>query len=195
MYKLSFYCLIISIFFLSCDNSSSIIDPFCKETKWFETAGNFEREDEILMSLSAQLLLDTSLQAYKDQNTIVSFAIDHSLDIQKTTSGLYYVLLSEGEGELADWGDYVSAHYRGYFLNGETFDSSCKKNEPLSFYIGNMITGWNEGLQILKPGGKVLLLIPSRLAYGEEGLKDAKGNYLVPQNEVLAFDVELVEIL
>ena len=147
------------------------------------------------MSLSGHLLLDTSLQAYKDQNEIVSFAIDHSLDIQKTASGLYYVVIAEGEGELADWGDYVSAHYRGYFLDGKTFDSSCKNNEPLSFYIGNMIPGWNEGLQLLRPGGKILLLVPSRLAYGEEGLKDGKGSYLVPKNEVLVFDVKLEDIL
>ena len=64
----------------------------------------------------------------------------------------------------------------------------------MEFYIGNMIDGWNEGLQLLRPGGRVKFLVPSHLAYKEEGVKDSKGNVLVPPNAVLAFDLEVLEV-
>lgn len=64
----------------------------------------------------------------------------------------------------------------------------------MDFYIGNMIPGWNEGLQLLKVGGKARFLVPSHLGYGEEGFKDGEA-YLVPPNRVLVFELEVLKKL
>jgi FKBP-type peptidyl-prolyl cis-trans isomerase len=147
------------------------------------------------MQLSPYLIGDPSSLAEKEQNTIINYAIDRLIPIKKSDTGLFYQVLEPGEGDFLKWGDYVSAHYKGYFLDGQIFDSSYRRDQPLEFYIGNMVPGWNEGLQLLKPGGKILLLLPSALAYGEKGFPDGKEGYLVPPNQILAFEVEVLEKL
>ena len=150
-------------------------------------------EDALILRLSPDLVADPQSQAGTDRNLIINYAIDELLEVQATPSGLYYRILEVGEGAPLEWGDRLRVHYRGYFLDGREFDSSYSRDEPLEFYIGNMIAGWNEGLQLLRPGGKALLLIPSELAYGSEGLQDSKGKYLVPPDKVLAFEIEVLE--
>jgi FKBP-type peptidyl-prolyl cis-trans isomerase FkpA len=152
-------------------------------------------EDAVVLQLSGYLLAKPQGQAETDQNEIANYAIENVLPLERTASGLFYQILQPGQGELLEWGDYLRAHYRGYFLDGQVFDSSYRRNKPLEFYLGNMIAGWNEGLQLLRPGGKIRLLVPSSLAYGEQGLPDGKGGFLVPPNAVLAFEVEVLEKL
>lgn len=149
-------------------------------------------EDQLILRLSADLVAEPQTQAEQDRNAIINYAIDNVLDVQSTSSQLYYWVLKEGKGEFVKWGDRIQANYKGYFLNGKVFDSTTGRN-PLEFYVGNMIDGWNEGLEKVKPGGKILLLIPSHLGYGEEGLKDGKGKVIVPPNEVLVFEIEVLE--
>jgi FKBP-type peptidyl-prolyl cis-trans isomerase len=76
-------------------------------------------------------------------------------------------------------------------LNGQVFDSSFQRNEPISFQlgVGQVIPGWDEGIQLLRVGDKARLVIPSELAYGSAG---AGG--VIPPNATLLFDVELVEV-
>ncbi len=106
-----------------------------------------------------------------------------------TASGLHYIVEKEGEGsDKPVAGQTISCHYKGTFLNGEEFDSSYKRGEPLSFSIGGVIEGWNEALQDMKKGEKRILLIPSYLAYGERG---AGG--IIPPNTPLVFEVELLD--
>lgn len=152
-----------------------------------------EEEDVLMLKLSADLIATPSTQAEVDQNTIVNYAIDQLLDVQRTSTGLYYAIKDSGAGELLAWGDRVAVHYQGKFPEGNIFDSSYRRKEPLTFYIGNMIDGWNEGLQLLRPGGKAVLLVPGHLGYGEEGLKLGEEKYLVPPNQVLIFDLEVLE--
>ena len=75
------------------------------------------------------------------------------------------------------------------------FDSSYRRDKPLRFYIGNMIPGWNEGLQLIAPGGRIQLFVPSALGYGEKGLPDGKDGFLVPPDTPLVFEVEVIEIV
>ena len=152
-------------------------------------------EDELILRLSGDLVANPQTQAETDQNAIVNYAIDEFLDVQRTSSGLYYQILEEGEGDLLAWADRVRAHYRGYFLDGKEFDSSYRRDKPMEFYIGNVVPGWNEGLQLLRPEGKARLLIPSHLGYGEEGLKDSRERYIVPPNKVLIFELEVLKKL
>ncbi|MCB0631757.1 MAG: FKBP-type peptidyl-prolyl cis-trans isomerase [Saprospiraceae bacterium] len=152
-------------------------------------------EDEIILQLSAHLVANPENQNERDQNAIVDYAIEQLLPLERTPSGLFYYIQEPGEGELLKWADYIKVDYQGYFLDGKVFDDTRKRGKPLQFYIGNMIKGWNEGLQLVAPGGRILLAVPSALAYGKDGLPDGKGGLLVPENTPLVFEVEVLEKL
>ncbi|WP_083937351.1 FKBP-type peptidyl-prolyl cis-trans isomerase [Lewinella cohaerens] len=149
-------------------------------------------EDDLLLRLSAYLSTDTSRVA-REQNEIVDYAIENLLDVQVSNSGLFYGVRQEGGGEAISWGDYLKVHYKGYLLDGTVFADSREQDRPLSFYVGNMIPAWNEGLTYIKVGGKLLLLVPSHLGYGADGLKTSKGRVIVPPYQILAFEVEVLE--
>jgi peptidyl-prolyl cis-trans isomerase A (cyclophilin A) len=109
----------------------------------------------------------------------------------ETASGLRYQILQEGNGKQATKGATVSVHYKGQLLNGTVFDSSYKRKQPIDFTIGvgQVIAGWDEGIQLLKVGDKARMVIPSNLAYGEAG---AGG--VIPPDATLIFDVELMDV-
>ncbi len=109
----------------------------------------------------------------------------------ETPSGLRYKILQNGDGKQATKGAMVSVHYKGQLLDGTVFDSSYKRKQPIDFAIGvgQVIAGWDEGIQLLKVGDKARLVIPSDLAYGSQG---AGG--VIPPNATLIFDVELMDV-
>ena len=109
----------------------------------------------------------------------------------KTASGLDYVETREGAGDQAQPGKMVSVHYTGKFPDGRVFDSSYSRGEPIQFQLGagRVIKGWDEGIALMKVGGKAELTIPPHLAYGERG---AGG--VIPPNATLVFEVELVSV-
>ncbi len=109
----------------------------------------------------------------------------------ETNSGLRYKILQEGNGKQATKGATVSVHYKGQLLDGTIFDSSYKRKQPIDFAIGvgQVIPGWDEGIQLLKVGDKARLIIPSNLAYGSSG---AGG--VIPPDATLIFDVELMDV-
>lgn len=109
----------------------------------------------------------------------------------ETPSGLRYKILQEGSGKKAVKGSMVSVHYKGQLLNGQVFDSSYQRKQPIDFTlgIGQVIPGWDEGIQLLKVGDKARLVIPSDLAYGSRG---AGG--VIPPDATLIFDVELMNV-
>lgn len=151
-------------------------------------------QDALIQKLSSALSSDTGRVA-AEQNTIVNHAIDQSLDLEVTRSGLFYQIETPGDGPRLKWADYVKVHYKGSFLDGRVFDSSYKRGEPIQFYVGNMITAWNEGLQLLSPGAKARFITPSHLAYGEKGFLIGQGDTLVPAHTILVFDLEVIELL
>ncbi len=112
-----------------------------------------------------------------------------SASMKKTDSGLFYTIEKEGEGQNPKPTDQVTVHYTGRFLDGKVFDSSVERGQPATFGLNQVIKGWTEGLQLIKPGGKVKLLIPPALAYGEQGYPGA-----IPPSSWLEFDVELIKI-
>ena len=107
-----------------------------------------------------------------------------------TSSGLQYRILNEGSGDDSPGPEsVVSVHYRGKLTNGLEFDSSYKKNQPVSFPVNGVIRGWTEALQLMKEGDKWELIIPPDLGYGSKGA----GN-IIPPDSTLIFEVELIEI-
>ncbi len=106
-----------------------------------------------------------------------------------TESGLQYKVLEAGDGESPGPADVATVHYRGTLIDGTQFDSSYDRGEPATFPVGGVIAGWTEALQLMKPGAKWQLFIPSELAYGERGAGQAIG-----PNATLLFDVELISV-
>ncbi|HUH50764.1 MAG TPA: peptidylprolyl isomerase [Flavobacterium sp.] len=109
----------------------------------------------------------------------------------KTDSGLFYKIIEKGNGAKAQKGKTVSVHYTGALENGDVFDSSYKRNEPIDFVLGTgqVISGWDEGISLLNVGDKARFVIPSNLGYGSRG---AGG--VIPPNAILVFDVELKNV-
>ncbi|MEO2051336.1 MAG: peptidylprolyl isomerase [Allomuricauda sp.] len=109
----------------------------------------------------------------------------------KTNSGLRYKIIQKGSGPKAEKGKTVSVHYEGALDNGQVFDSSYKRNQPIDFTlgIGQVIPGWDEGIGLLQVGDKARFVIPSHLAYGSTG---AGG--VIPPNATLIFDVKLMGV-
>lgn len=105
-----------------------------------------------------------------------------------TASGLQYKVLSEGAGDSPKANDQVTVHYKGTLLDGTEFDSSYKRGQPATFGVGQVIKGWTEALQLMKPGAKWQLFIPPELAYGEAGRPG------IPPNSLLQFEVELISV-
>ena len=114
---------------------------------------------------------------------------NHSKEgVQITDSGLQYKVLEMGDGATPSATDKVKVHYRGTLLNGEEFDSSYTRGEPISFQLNQVIPGWTEGVQLMPVGSKFMFYIPPDLAYGPAG-----GGPIGP-NATLIFQVELLGI-
>ncbi len=110
---------------------------------------------------------------------------------QKTESGLRYQIIQKGNGKQAEKGKKVSVHYQGALDNGQVFDSSYKRKQPIDFQlgVGQVIEGWDEGIALLQVGDKARFVIPSYLGYGSRG---AGG--VIPPDATLVFDVELMDV-
>jgi FKBP-type peptidyl-prolyl cis-trans isomerase FkpA len=106
-----------------------------------------------------------------------------------TASGLQYEDITIGSGATAKAGNLVSVHYTGWLTDGKKFDSSKDRNEPFDFNLGagQVIKGWDEGVQGMQVGGVRKLTIPAALGYGARG---AGG--VIPPNATLIFEVEFL---
>ena len=105
--------------------------------------------------------------------------------VKTTASGLQYKVIEPGTGKTPAATDRVTVNYRGTLTNGNEFDSSYKRGEPTSFALNGVIKGWTEGLQLVREGGKIQLVIPPELAYGARGPL---------AHRTLVFDVELIAV-
>lgn len=110
-------------------------------------------------------------------------------EVIETASGLQYEVLVQGNGpKPSSARAKVLTHYHGTTIDGVVFDSSVLRNEPISFGLNQVITGWTEGLQLMPTGSKYKLFLPYHLAYGERG-----AGADIPGGATLIFEVELLE--
>ena len=110
-------------------------------------------------------------------------------EVKTTESGLQYIIVKEGEGDMPTARDRVVVHYEGRLPDGEKFDSSYERGMPAVFGVTQVISGWTEGLQYVSEGGMIELWVPSYLGYGEQGSPGS-----IPPHSNLSFIVELVRV-
>lgn len=107
-----------------------------------------------------------------------------------TASGLQYEVIKEGTGRQPKASDTVRCHYEGTLIDGTVFDSSYRRNQPAEFGLRQVISGWTEGVQLMKEGAVYKFYIPYNLAYGERG-----AGADIPPYAALIFTVELIKVL
>jgi FKBP-type peptidyl-prolyl cis-trans isomerase len=176
-------------------NLSLIVKIYNVQTKAEKMAEM--REEEIKMKKEQEKTIkEMEKQKPIDDQLIKDYLKKENLKAEKTASGLYYIIEKKGTGDKATAGDVVKVNYTGKLLDGTKFDSNVdplfNHVTPLEFQvgIGQVISGWDEGLQLLTKGTKAKFIIPSGLAYGNR----SAGNIIKPFS-ILVFDVELLEII
>lgn len=147
----------------------------------FQTAEAYQAERMKKMEAERQLAKE-KLDAYIAAQNITQQPIE---------SGLYYLETLKGKGPQAKSGQKVKVHYKGTLTDGTKFDSSFDRGEPIEFVLGQgrVIKGWDEGIAMMRKGGKATLVIPYQLGYGERGVGS------IPAFSPLVFEVELVDII
>jgi len=145
----------------------------------------------LFISLISIFLFSCNAKEKQEDEERQAYLTANNITVEPTESGLYYIETLEGFGIQPKIFSTVTVHYEGRLLNGEVFDSSYERGEPITFTlgIGQVIAGWDEGIAYMKKGGKATFVIPSNLAYG------ANGNNAIPGYSSLVFDVELIDVV
>ncbi len=154
-------------------------------------------DDEINAALQ-QLQVDMQNRRIAERNAMIEknsaeglafqAAYQQQSGVTTLPSGLQYRVLTPGTGDRPKSTDTVVAHYHGTLINGEIFDSSIDRGEPVTFPLSEVIDGWSEALQKMQVGDKWEVVLPPELAYGSEGTRT------IPPGSTLKFEVELLEI-
>lgn len=124
---------------------------------------------------------NSNFQSTVDHERIATYVKAHDLQGQYTASGIFYVIETAGSSQHPTISSKVTVDYKGTLLDGTVFD----QQSGVSFYLSQVIKGWQEGIPLIGSGGKILLIIPSGLGYG------SKQQGSIPANSVLIFDVTL----
>ncbi|MFH0999752.1 MAG: FKBP-type peptidyl-prolyl cis-trans isomerase [Bacteroidota bacterium] len=150
-----------------------------------------ENDAEVEKKQKEELAVKESLKL-KEPSLIAKYIADNNITVKPTESGLYFISTTEGTGENPVSGNKVKVHYTGTLLDGTKFDSSVDRGQPFEFILGQgqVIKGWDEGISMLKVGGKATLILPSSIAYG-----DRQAGAVITPFSPLKFEVELLEII
>ena len=121
---------------------------------------------------------------------IERYLAENNIEAETDESGIRYTIKEQGTGDKAKFGATVSVKYTGYFLDGTTFDTNVGK-DSFEFVIGQgkVVQGWEIAFKLFNKGTDATIYIPSRYGYG------SNGNFAIPANSVLVFDVRVIDIL
>jgi FKBP-type peptidyl-prolyl cis-trans isomerase len=174
--------------------AGQIVPPFTPLFYEVELTGMMSKEqfDKKQADIEAKKQTDAAMKEQQESVNLQKYLKDNNIKGETKPSGLIYVETTAGTGKSPVSGKKVKVHYTGKLLDGTKFDSSVDRNEPFEFTIGQgqVIPGWDEGISLMKEGGKATLIIPSKLGYGSRG---ASG--VIPPFASLVFDVELLEVI
>ena len=136
-----------------------------------------------------QLQIDYPEESARAAKDLTKYLAKNNIVAEPTASGLYYVVTEPGNGEKPEVGKPVTMHYTGKLIDGTVFDSSVERNQPFQFIlgVGQVIPGWDEGVQLMTKGEKGILYIPYYLGYGERDMGE------IPPFSNLIFEVELID--
>jgi FKBP-type peptidyl-prolyl cis-trans isomerase len=131
------------------------------------------------------------MESKENQDKAVSFydQLRKNPNIKETASGLFYEILEPGKGKFPTVKDAVKVHYEGRLIDNTVFDSSYNRGQPATFGLQAVIPGFQEGLQLINPEGKIRLYIPPQLGYGNRRLPN------IPAGSILIFDIELLAVV
>lgn len=133
-------------------------------------------------------LIDPVEQLKLERELILDYSNERALETKETASGLHYIIEEIGEGKDHPTKDSkISVYYKGSFIDDMEFDAWLRPNTPVDLDLDQLISAWQEGIPLMKKGGKIKLLVPSALAYGTTGKSG------IPPNTILVFDIELLD--
>ncbi|MCB1104919.1 MAG: FKBP-type peptidyl-prolyl cis-trans isomerase [Opitutaceae bacterium] len=139
------------------------------------------------------LLLPCALQAQREKlpPEDLDWVEKNFPDAKKSNTGIRYIEIEQGSGETAKRGDMVSMLYIGRFINGDSFDQRIDPAKPFQFRLGRgkVIQGWDQIIQLMRPGDKWLVIIPPELAYGTRGQAPR-----IPPDTTLVFTMHLLSV-
>lgn len=147
-----------------------------------------EKEANMYLSQVQKELKEKSVRRYREENEAFLEENAKADGVKVLPSGLQYKVLVQGDGPVPAVTDRVKVHYRGMTIDGEEFDSSYKRNSPMTFSPGQVIKGWTEALTMMPVGSKWVLYIPQELGYG------ARDTGPIKAYSTLIFEVELLGI-
>lgn len=142
-----------------------------------------------VMENTARAKSTNAAKAEKEKGRQFLLQNEKKAGVTKTASGLQYEILAAGTGPKPTSKDTILVHYAGKLINGNEFDSSYKRGQPISIPVSGVIPGWTEAVQLMPTGSKWRLFIPSGLGYGDSGAGPD-----IPGGSTLIFEVELLEI-
>lgn len=147
----------------------------------------------IVLALCAVLLVPLALHAQREKlpPDDYDFVMKKWPDAKISNTGIRYVVEKQGSGPLVNPGDLVMVNYTGMLLNGKVFDQNHDRVKPFTFRVdrSEVIAGWDQIFQIMRPGDKWLIIVPPELAYGRRGYAPA-----IPGFATLVFEVEILGI-
>ncbi len=170
---------------------AGIDDAFASKPQKMDEAAKNAIFAKVMQAMTQEQTAEAQQAATKNKAAGATFLADNAKKsgVKVTASGLQYIVEKEGTGAHPTSSDTVTVNYRGTLIDGSEFDSSYARHEPATFPVTGVIPGFAEGIQLMTPGAKYKLFIPSALAYGENGAGPKVG-----PNSTLVFEVELLSV-
>lgn len=151
-----------------------------------QTGEEFNKEKEAFLEW---------IEDFGDYEKVIlkQFIAQEKLNVASASNGIYHLALQKGNGKKIEEGDTITINYEGKFLNGKFFDSTKKRNQPFQFVFGTewqVVKGLEKALALMEEGGKSLFIVPSELAFGQEGSSTG----IIPPYTSLIFEIEVLEV-